>query len=237
MHFLEKISSKNLQIIAAFAFGVIFVSVILFLVFSSEDLNQNKMWVVRVVMSLAAAGVAAVLPGFIDLEGKLPWINITFVRAGGALAVFCLVFIYPIKENLPPPLDIYIPPTLPKATAENWINLISEKKYDIAYGQTSKTFINRYSKENFVELLDPIMTALGELQEKSQVSITSFTSPPGFDIGAYSQQIYKSRYSNQPKNVYIEVTLIGEKSVSDWRVYGFRFASKNDDGIFVPLEP
>ena len=65
---MSQVSSKNMQIIAAFTFGVVFVSVVLFLVFYTRNLDDNKMWVVRVVMSLAAAGGAAGLPGFFKVN-------------------------------------------------------------------------------------------------------------------------------------------------------------------------
>lgn len=134
MQIIEKVGAKNVQIIAAFIFGVIFLSVILYLVFSSEDLNQNRMWVVKVILSLAAAGVAAILPGFIDLEGRLPWLNLTLVRAGGALAIFCLVLIYPIQPPTPPvEVDEYVPPTVAKDKSDNWVSLIGEKDFKGAY--------------------------------------------------------------------------------------------------------
>lgn len=80
------------------------------------------------------------------------------------------------------------------------------------------------------------MGVLGALIEKRQISTGFFRSPPAFDKGAYSQYVYKTKFSDYPDNVYIEVTLIGERAVEDWRVYGFRFARKNESGMFVPME-
>lgn len=48
---MSRVNSQQMQIIAAFTFGIIFVSVILFLVFYTPHLDSNKMWVVHVVMS------------------------------------------------------------------------------------------------------------------------------------------------------------------------------------------
>lgn len=236
MYFSGRVGAKNLQIIAAFSFGVIFVSVILFIVFSGGEISNNKMWVIRVVMSLAAAGVAAVLPGFMDIEGRLPWLNLTLVRAGGAMAVFLIVFIYPSINPPPPPPPVYIPKTLSRTFSDKWVELISNKDYENAYLAMSNSVKTKYPKDQFIEVLSPIMTPLGGLKEKNIVSTTSFESPPGMEKGAYSQYIYKAKYDSIQKNIYIEVTLIGEESLHDWRVYSFRFAEKNSAGILIPLE-
>ena len=40
------------------------------------------------VLALAAAGIAAIIPGFIEIEHK------GLLRAGGAIAVFCIVYFF-----------------------------------------------------------------------------------------------------------------------------------------------
>jgi len=82
---------------AVFAFGVIFVGVLLTLVVAIRDPSPAQLVVFRTVMALAAAGVAAFIPGLLHIE--LPW-----VRAGGALAVFALVYLYSPAELALPPL-------------------------------------------------------------------------------------------------------------------------------------
>jgi hypothetical protein len=44
--------------------------------------------VFRIVLALAAGGVAAMIPGFLQVKVS------TFIRAGGALAVFVIVYFY-----------------------------------------------------------------------------------------------------------------------------------------------
>lgn len=71
----------------AFAFGVIFVSALLYLSVLFPNPTATTFFIFRVVLALAAAGVGAVIPGLLIVHvGKI-------VRAGGAIALFVLVFL------------------------------------------------------------------------------------------------------------------------------------------------
>ena len=79
---------KKYQQIAAFAFGVLFVVLMLFIAVFIPHPSDFQYLVFRIVLALAAAGVAAMIPGFLHVSVS------TFLRAGGALAVFAIVFFY-----------------------------------------------------------------------------------------------------------------------------------------------
>ncbi len=76
----------------AFAFGVVFVIVILVLATSVPNPTPFQYTVFRIVLALAAGGVAAMIPGFLTVT--VP----NLVRAGGALAVFAIVYFYSPAE-------------------------------------------------------------------------------------------------------------------------------------------
>lgn len=78
--------TKRVQQFGALSFGVIFVVVLLVLAVRFPNPTQFQYTVFRVVLALAAAGVAAMIPGFIEFRIA------TWLRAGGALAVFAIVF-------------------------------------------------------------------------------------------------------------------------------------------------
>ena len=80
--------SKKLQQLLAFVFGVVFVIVLLLLAVEFPNPTQFQYEVFKVVLALAAAGVAAMIPGFLQLNVS------TWLRAGGALAVFAVVYFY-----------------------------------------------------------------------------------------------------------------------------------------------
>jgi hypothetical protein len=86
---------------AAFAFGVLFVIVMIVLAFVVSKPTEFQLLVFRTVLALAAAGVAALIPGLLRIDAP-------FVKAGGALAVLILVYKFSpadlvVKVEVPPP--------------------------------------------------------------------------------------------------------------------------------------
>jgi hypothetical protein len=77
------------SVIAVWVFGLIFISAVLLLAIRFPNPTAFQFLVFRVVMALAAGGVAAGIPGFFNLETDIPGLTI---RAGGALAVFVLIY-------------------------------------------------------------------------------------------------------------------------------------------------
>ena len=80
--------NKHWQRIVAFAFGVVFAVALLVLAIMFPTPTPFQYLVFRIVLAMAVSGVAAMIPGF--LEVNVPGV----VRAGGALAVFVIVFFY-----------------------------------------------------------------------------------------------------------------------------------------------
>jgi hypothetical protein len=81
------------QVIATFAFGIIFVVAMLVLAFTFSQPTPIQYLVMRIVLALASAGIAAMLTGFISVE--IPAIGSNarpLVQAGGALAVFVIIY-------------------------------------------------------------------------------------------------------------------------------------------------
>jgi drug/metabolite transporter (DMT)-like permease len=84
-------SPPTWQIIIGVVFGFVFVGAVLVLVIIFPDLNAQQYAIVKTVLALAACGIAGVFTGFIEVEGKVEQLA---VRAGGALAVFVIVFFF-----------------------------------------------------------------------------------------------------------------------------------------------
>lgn len=82
-HFID--GSISIDKLLAFVFGLVFVIVLLVFAVAIPTPTVFTAFVFRVVLSIAAAGVGAVLPGL--LEVTLPGI-----RAGGALALAAVVY-------------------------------------------------------------------------------------------------------------------------------------------------
>jgi hypothetical protein len=80
--------------ISIFAFGIVFIVVLLLIAVAIPDPTHYQVRVFNTVLALAAAGVAALIPGFINIRFK------NVIRAGGAAAVFALVYLLNPATNI-----------------------------------------------------------------------------------------------------------------------------------------
>lgn len=80
--------SRKLQIWLSFIFGVVFICVLIAIALFKPDPSDFQYTIFRTVLALAGAGVAAVIPGFIQANVG------TWIRAGGALAVFVIIYFW-----------------------------------------------------------------------------------------------------------------------------------------------
>jgi hypothetical protein len=97
--------------ILAYAFGIVFVATILVIAIFFPDPTDFQYTVFRITLALAAGGVAAVVPGFIQVKFR------NWLRAGGALAVFVIVYLVApaaMEKNDPPPTKAKSPQSAPK---------------------------------------------------------------------------------------------------------------------------
>src|SRR5689334_11806300 len=79
---------KQAQQIAAFAFGIVFVCVLMTVAVFFPEPSPFQYLTFKTVLSLSAAGIAAMVPGFLHVSIS------GWIRAGGALAVFAIVYFY-----------------------------------------------------------------------------------------------------------------------------------------------
>jgi len=93
-------SERRMSLILAFTFGVIFVAALLVFALFVPNPTIQQFEIVRIVLALAAGGVAAIIPGFLNLQVGAG-ANLT-LRAGGALAVFAIVYFYSPAHWAPP---------------------------------------------------------------------------------------------------------------------------------------
>src|SRR5271165_2574154 len=92
--------THRLEMGLAFAFGCVAIGVVLWLAFRAETLNQQQFEILRIVLALAGGGVGAVIPGFLDVSMKAG--AKLALRAGGALAVFVVLYFWSPAHWAPP---------------------------------------------------------------------------------------------------------------------------------------
>lgn len=219
------------QMTLAFVFGVVFLSVIIYVVVVQPKLDSFGRMVILVVLSLAAGGVGAILPGFIVAghPSKL-------VRAGGALAVFLVVLYFGSQyiksdDGVVP----YKPVADPSSVSNNFLSLVEAGKNDEAYSLTSKVFRSAMNSFFFAESSKKILAKLGVPSSRIMVDQKIELNPVGVAPGFYCYTIYVVDYPNFPEKVYLYTTVVGEKDVADWRIFGVFFYTKTASGSFSPI--
>jgi len=85
---LEPDQMHSHERLAVFLFGVVFVVALLVLAVVFPEPSPFQYTVFRIVLALAAAGIAAFIPGFLEVEVG------SVVKAGGAIAVFVVVYFF-----------------------------------------------------------------------------------------------------------------------------------------------
>jgi len=173
-------SSQRIQLFLAFGFGVVFVAAILVIALAIPNPTDFQYNVFRIILALAAGGVAAVIPGILN-------VNLSrFITASGALAVFVVVYFYsPAKLVIRPPDSVSI--SLPSGqTFQRAAQLIVE--YDgavIEFTGFSKAELDvpikpgRISGANYGALLD-------HLRNRSDIADAIPKYSVNHEIGKYS---------------------------------------------------
>ena len=77
---------NHIRIGVASIFGITFLCLIMLIAIFIPAPSEFQMYVFRIALALSAAGVAAMLPGILNVESKM-------VKASGALGMFVLIFL------------------------------------------------------------------------------------------------------------------------------------------------
>src|SRR4029077_524775 len=85
MNTVSNTQQKQWHLLALFGFGIVFISVLLWLLFLRPAISQAQCYLVRIVLALAAAGIGAIIPG--TISANAPGV----AKAGGAAAFFVIV--------------------------------------------------------------------------------------------------------------------------------------------------
>ncbi len=79
------------------ALGIVIIAIIIVISLKIPNPTKSQFWIWRVITSLGAACIGAVIPGFVEIDGS---INEIVVRAGGALALFLVVYLLNPPEKM-----------------------------------------------------------------------------------------------------------------------------------------
>lgn len=221
-------SRRPWEIVAAFSFGVVFLTTILTTALFKPDPTPYQYAVFRIILALAAAGIGAILPGFFEIRNKI-------ISASGALAMFLVVFfgapaaLSPVLKE-PEEISDNSQPVI-----EKWFKAMDSGDLRDAYDQMSSRFQSQYTYGQFEQLTQQYMGPLGKVDNRKFYSTSFAQSPPGAPVGRYQYNMYEENFEKFAKPLYMNVTVIGESS--KWMVFGFALAVRNDQGILIPFDP
>ncbi len=75
----------------ALIIGIIWMLIIFVTILIKPNPSDSQMYVFRVILAIAAAGIGGIIPGFINIEyGTIGEVLIT---AGGAIVLFIIVYL------------------------------------------------------------------------------------------------------------------------------------------------
>lgn len=109
-------SSSNMKTIMSYAFGTVFIVLILIIALTNPVPSRFQAAVIWAVLAMALAGVASVIPGFIEVKFR------KWLVAGGPLAVFAIAYFFVPADVLqgggPAPVTIPVTPQTSIDTAK-----------------------------------------------------------------------------------------------------------------------
>ena len=84
---------KRTEKTVIFIFGFIFISALLIIAVILPTPTHFQKWIFQIILALASAGIAASIPGVIDIKisDKIPG---AVIRASGAIAVFVIIYFF-----------------------------------------------------------------------------------------------------------------------------------------------
>lgn len=218
------------EVALAFGFGVTFVVLIVVIALVRPNPTNFEYTVFRIVIALAAAGVAAVVPGFLDVSFK------NWLRAGGALAVFVIVYFFAPVTSTPSEGAVVDEPTADaKLDADAWLALVDAGNYTAAYASMADGFKSRYPYSMVDDLLTRTRRSLGTVKARSFTGGTPYESPPGLPKGAYRDYWFRTTFEKSTQELFEIISLSAEDGA--WKVFGFHMAWRTESGQLVPYDP
>lgn len=157
-----------MPIVLAFAFGSGALVFLLIVAVFIENPSPLLILVSRVILAIGCASVAAALPGFIDLELS-PHTDIV-VRAGGAMAVFVLVYLVnPGSLLIPNSSDCSSPEAPHKKflpVAEDWLKIVDSGNLKKAYESASAALQKDFDFDSFESVYENTFRRFGAMKSR-----------------------------------------------------------------------
>lgn len=170
--------------------------------------------IARVTLALACAGIAAVIPGLLTIELRPTVANI--VRAGGALAVFVLVYFFSPAGLITSPDEPDPGPTTDyMSEVAEWVKLIDVGSYFEAYERASAKTRLEYTPELFSNIYKSYLAPLGKVKTRVLVGGNSAVQLPNGERGQFRIINYKVNFEKGIEQIET-IVLVAENDT--WKI-------------------
>ena len=201
----------DVNVLLSFVFGVVLVVTMLVFAVKIPNPTNTQQWTFVTVMALAAAGAGSVIPGLLKVD--LP-----YVKAGGALALFVIVFL--MKPTIVANLATFTPPsTSPDSVIAPYLKATDDKDLTSAWSQldpVAQTSVAR-DKDAYRLVYQGGRDPAGPVETRTFIGMQEVQSPPGFALGIYRTNIYKTKFTSG--NCRLEQVTVRSAEEQRWRVY------------------
>lgn len=195
----------------AFVFGVVFISVVLFISQTNPDPTSSTYATLRTVMALAAAGIGGVLPGFLEVKYK------QLLRAGGALALFVVVY---FVSPAPPRIIDDLPPTPTadyKPLVSRVLSQIDGGLYGDAFEEVAARFKAQLDRSLTISAMETRRSPLGKVIERKVSGSTALEKSPQGIPGPFRAVTYQTKFENGSYSEHIWVVAEGDS----WKFFSY----------------
>ena len=223
--FANRIAGQiDINILFSFVFGVVFLGIMLGFSVGFPNPTPIQVRVFITALALAASGVGAILPGYFDIRYK------SFIRAGGALGLFALVYLN--QPNLERQAVSFVaPPTSPEPIALTYLAAIDNGNLHAAWDSLDPVAhgVVFGSLDQLTQLYETYRKPLGSVVKRELTGTGSVESPSGYPVGLYRNLVYRTKYSNTAACRTEGVTLRATQDLK-WRVFGHTIGSSSIEG-------
>jgi hypothetical protein len=207
----------------AFAFGVIFVSVLLYLARVEQNPTPLAIRIYLTVLAIAAAGVGAILPGFLEIRYR------NLFRTGGALALGALVYLNEPAIGATV-VRLVEPGVSPKPVVENFFEALDSGEParswallpDAARQQVSN------SEATWNDLYRNTLSPLGKVESRTPVGENRLESPPGIPVGIYKVFSFRTKRADD-SGARMESVMVRANSSEAWEIFSYQISATTLD--------
>ena len=221
----------KIDTLLAFTFGVIFVTAIL--VFAVIIVNPSPLQILtfQTVLALAGAGVAAVIPGQFEFR------HLPFIRAGGAIAVFALIFATPLKV-VSSVAQFVVPKVDAQPVMNAYLAAVDKGDYESSWKQIDPDAPKWYQidHDQWLELYINAAAPLGTAVSRIVTFRGGAESPAGLPPGIYRHVVYNTRFA-KIDSCRQEMIVVRATNTLEWRVFSHQVAPSGIPCLDKPSEP